>query len=82
VEGDANTKKKKIHLQACHRGRKSHIASLKVDDALVVHDNAKAQAVYENFNDILGTPSQHFIVGFPAPGRPGRRPHRHRFLLF
>jgi hypothetical protein len=54
AEGDANTKF--FHLQACHRCRKSHIASLKVDDVLVMHDDAKTQAVFEHFNDILGTP--------------------------
>jgi hypothetical protein len=41
---------------------------LKVDDALVVHDNAKAQAVYENFNDILGTPANTLSLDFQRLG--------------
>jgi hypothetical protein len=55
AEGDANTKF--FHLQACHRSRKTHVASFKVvDDVVVVHDDAKAQAVFQHFNDILGIP--------------------------
>jgi phenylalanyl-tRNA synthetase alpha subunit len=55
AEGDTNTKF--FHLQACYRSRKTHIASFKVvDDVVVVHDDAKAQAVFEHFNDILGIP--------------------------
>lgn len=52
ADGDANTKF--FHLQACHRSRQNTITSLKVDDMEVVHEEAKAQAIFQHFNGILG----------------------------
>lgn len=54
AEGDANTKF--FHLQACHRSRKSYIGKTKVQDVELVHDEEKAEAFFQHFDDILGTP--------------------------
>jgi hypothetical protein len=56
VEGDANTRF--FHLQACHRSRKNHIASLKVHDSEIVLNEKMANAVFEHYNAIMGTPFQ------------------------
>jgi hypothetical protein len=56
VEGDANTRF--FHLQACHRSRKNHIASLKVHDSEIVLNEEIANAVFEHYNAIMGTPFQ------------------------
>lgn len=55
AEGDANTKF--FHLQACHRSRKSHIASLTDGDQLIVHEDAKADLIFRHFDEMLGTHS-------------------------
>lgn len=54
AEGDANTRF--FHLQACHRSRKNHIASLRVHDSEIVRNEEMANAVFEHFNAIMGTP--------------------------
>jgi hypothetical protein len=53
AEGDVNTKF--FHLQACHRNKKNHIESVLVDDMVIVHEEAKAQAIYNHFESIMGT---------------------------
>lgn len=53
ADGDANTKF--LHLQACHRSRKNIITSLKVDDMEIIHEEAKAEVIFQHFNGILGT---------------------------
>lgn len=56
AEGDANTRF--FHLQACHRSRKNHIASLRVQGNDLVSNEDMADAVYEHYNGLLGTPFQ------------------------
>ena len=53
AEGDANTKF--FHLQACHRSRKNQIAKLRVDDVVTSRDEEMADAVFQHFDNILGT---------------------------
>jgi hypothetical protein len=53
AEGDANTRF--FNLQACHRKRKSRIDSLLVEGAQIVTDDAMAQALFEQYNLILGS---------------------------
>lgn len=53
AEGDANTRY--YHLQACHRSRQNRIESLNVQGAQVVTDCAMADALYDYFNDVLGS---------------------------
>lgn len=53
-EGDAPTKFFHIHMNGCHR--KMFIYSLEVDGRLVRDENAKAEAAYEYFEVVLGTP--------------------------
>jgi hypothetical protein len=52
-EGDANTKF--FHLQACHRKRKSYIPSFEHAGSMFTEEEAKADAIYDYFNNILGT---------------------------
>lgn len=47
-----------FHLQACRRARKSHIMSLRVHDTELVRNEDMATAVFEHFNNIMGTPFQ------------------------
>ena len=54
AEGDANTKI--FHLQACHRSRKSYIGKIRVQDVELSQDEDKAEAFFQHFDDILGTP--------------------------
>jgi hypothetical protein len=56
AEGDANTKL--FHLQACHRNRKSIIASIKVEGMELVHNEEMAEALFNHFVAILGQPFQ------------------------
>lgn len=68
-EGDANTKF--FHLQACNKNRKNHIRALSVDDLEVVHEEAKADLVFQHFNDLLGTPTSPTIsLDFQRLGIP------------
>lgn len=53
AEGDANTKF--FHLQACHRNRRNNIDSLQVRDVDLIHDDAKAEAIFQHFDTVLGT---------------------------
>lgn len=53
--GDANTKL--FHLQACHRSRKNHIHSLTVHGHAVVNNEQMADALFEHFNGLLGSPA-------------------------
>jgi hypothetical protein len=74
-EGDANTKF--FHLMACHRKRRSYIRSLKVDGTEVVTDEAKAEALYQHYLQLLGTNfarSRRFdlnIIGVPSADLSG-----------
>jgi len=52
--GDANTKF--FHLQACHRSRKNHIASIQVQDVELTEDKDKADAFFRHFEAVLGSP--------------------------
>jgi hypothetical protein len=52
-EGDANTKF--FHLQACHRKRKSYIPTFEHTGLTLTDEEAKADAIYDYFNGILGT---------------------------
>lgn len=54
AEGDANTKF--FHLQACHRSRKNFITKIRASEALLFNDNEMAQAIFDHFDSILGTP--------------------------
>lgn len=53
-EGDANTRF--FHLQACHRGRKSWIGRLWIDQAEVIDMPQIAQGLYEHYQNLIGTP--------------------------
>ena len=53
AEGDANTRF--YHLQACHRRRRSRIDSLMVDGMQVVQDRQMADALFNFYNNLLGT---------------------------
>lgn len=53
-EGDANTRF--FHLQACHRGRRNRIDSLWIDGAEVVSEPQLANAFYDHYNELLGSP--------------------------
>lgn len=53
AEGDANTRF--FHLQACHRSRKNHIPKLRTDEAVLFRDEEMASAVFEHFDDMLGS---------------------------
>lgn len=54
VEGDAPTKF--FHNYTNGRRRKKHIHSLEVDGRLVVDERAKAEAAFQYFDEVLGTP--------------------------
>jgi hypothetical protein len=54
AEGDANMRF--FHLQACHRSRKNHITSLRVQGNDLVLNEQMADAVYDHYNGMLGTP--------------------------
>ena len=54
AEGDANTKF--FHLQACHRSRKSYIGKIRLQDVELSQDEDKAEAFFQHFDGILGTP--------------------------
>ena len=65
AEGDANTKF--FHLQACHRSRKNYITKIRTPDAFIFKDNEMAQAIFDHFDSILGTPgSQELKVDFDS----------------
>lgn len=53
AEGDANTRF--YHQQACHRSRQNQIRSLNVQGQQVLSDRAMADALYDYYNDILGS---------------------------
>lgn len=53
AEGDANTKF--FHLMACHKKRRSYIHSLRVNGTEVVRDEAMAQALYQHYEEVLGS---------------------------
>ena len=53
AEGDVNTKF--FHLQACHRSRKGHIPKLKTDEAVLFREDEMANAVFDHFDNMLGT---------------------------
>jgi hypothetical protein len=53
-EGDANTRF--FHLQACHRCRRNRIDSLWIDGAEVVSKPQLANAFYDHYNELLGSP--------------------------
>ena len=48
AEGDANTRF--FHLQACHRSRKNHITSLRVQGNDLVLNEQMADAVYDHYS--------------------------------
>ena len=54
AEGDANTRF--FHLQACHRSRKNHITSLRVQGNDLVLNGQMVDVVYDHYNGLLGTP--------------------------
>lgn len=54
ADEDANTKF--FHLQACHRSRKQHIASLKVQGIDLNPNEQMEEAVDDHFRGLLGTP--------------------------
>ena len=56
AEGDANTKI--FHLQACHRSRKGHISKLKAGEVVLFTNEEMANAVFEHFHNMLGTPGE------------------------
>jgi len=66
-----------FHLMACHRKRRSYIRSLKVDGTEVVTDEAKAEALYQHYLQLLGTNfarSRRFdlnIIGVPSADLSG-----------
>lgn len=53
-EGDANTKF--FHLQACHRGRKNYIPSVLHEGQWFSDEDAKADLIFQYYNNILGKP--------------------------
>jgi hypothetical protein len=53
-EGDANTKI--FHLQACHRGRKNYIPSVHHEGQWFSDEEAKADFIFDYYNNILGKP--------------------------
>lgn len=53
-EGDANTKY--FHLQACHRSRKNLIPSVQHEGRWFSDEEAKADLIFDYYNDILGKP--------------------------
>jgi hypothetical protein len=53
AEGDANTRF--FHSQACHRSRKNHIPKLRTDEAVLFRDEDMVSAVFEHFDDMLGS---------------------------
>jgi lambda repressor-like predicted transcriptional regulator len=53
-EGDANTRF--FHLQAYHRNRKNVITTLQHEGQSITAEEAKADLIYEYYNDILGKP--------------------------
>lgn len=53
-EGDANTKY--FHLQACHRSRKNFIPMVQHEGRWFSDEEAKADLIFEYYNDILGKP--------------------------
>lgn len=70
AEGDANTKF--FHLQACHRNRKNNIQTLLTkDDVVLIHEEAKAEAIFNHFDEVLGKQSARTValdfhhLGFP-----------------
>jgi hypothetical protein len=52
-KGDANTRF--FHLQACHRSRKSTISHLMHQGVPIVDEESKAQAIFQHFDQILGS---------------------------
>lgn len=52
-EGDANTRF--FNLQACHRSRKSFIASLSSGDVELVQNEDMAQAIFQHFSALMGS---------------------------
>lgn len=53
AEGDANTRF--FQLQACHRGRKNVIHSLRVNGNDLVANEGMAAALWDFYNSVLGT---------------------------
>ena len=51
-EGDANTKF--FHLQACHRSRKNFIPAVEHEGQWFSEEEAKADLIFEYYNNILG----------------------------
>ena len=47
---------KKFHLQACHHSRKSYIGKIRLQDVELSQDEDKAEAFFQHFDGILGTP--------------------------
>jgi hypothetical protein len=52
MEGDANTQY--FQLQACHQSRRSFIDQLVNQDCTLVDEEGKADAIFQNINDIFG----------------------------
>lgn len=52
-EGEANTKF--FHLQACHHKRKNYIPTIEHEGQTFSVEEAKADVIYEYYNNILGT---------------------------
>jgi hypothetical protein len=44
-----------FHLMACHKKRRSYIHSLRVNGTEVVRDEAMAQALYQHYEEVLGS---------------------------
>ena len=80
AEGDANTRF--FHLQACHCGRHNMIRSLRVNGAQVVSDEGMADALFDNYNGILGN---NFVrtrmLNLQAIGVPSLDLHTLEFLF-
>ena len=67
AEGDANTRF--FHLHACHRSRKNHITSLRVQGNDLVLGEQMADALYDHYRVLLGTPFQRLAtVNFDSLG--------------
>jgi len=75
AEGDANTEF--FHLHACHRKRKSYVDKVQLNDAVLIQEDEKAQAFFNFYDDLLGTPSAPSLkldfaeLGIPSIDLPG-----------
>ena len=58
-------------MQACHRSRKGHISKLKTDETVLFRDDEMAAAVFQHFDNMLGTRGiQRNHINFEEMGLP------------